>query len=105
MEEDFVSALLRNSGNSPEQQSKGSPSADKSCVSNSYQNLRSPEVSGMWDSTLDISVMHGTSSTQTSEPRWMHDTEYALIAYSIYGCILLVLACIVTALLVVFGKN
>jgi hypothetical protein len=37
------------------------------------------------------------------QPRWMHDTEYAVIAYSIYGCILLILACIVTTLLVVFG--
>ena len=39
------------------------------------------------------------------QPRWLEDTEYAVISYSIYGCILLVLACVVTALLVVFGNS
>ncbi|XP_052722062.1 uncharacterized protein LOC128192965 [Crassostrea angulata] len=103
MEEDFVTKLLRNSGNSaPDQQNRGA-SGNTSAIG-PYQNLRVPEVSGLWDSTIDLSRSHDATTTKTAQPRWMEDTEYAVMAYSIYGCILLVLACVVTALLVVYGN-
>lgn len=66
MEEDFVTKLLRNSGNSaPDQQNRGA-SGNTSAIG-PYQNLRVPEVSGLWDSTIDLSRSHDATTTKTAQ--------------------------------------
>nr|XP_022327786.1 uncharacterized protein LOC111127073 [Crassostrea virginica] len=105
MEEDFVTKLLRNSGNPGPEQGNYKAASGNPPPPLPYHALRVPEVSGLWDSNADITVTYDTAATKGAQPRWLEDTEYAVISYSIYGCILLVLACVVTALLVVFGNS
>lgn len=64
MEEDFVTKLLRNSGNSaPDQQNRGA--SGNTSATGPYQNLRVPEVSGLWDSTIDLSRTHDATTAKT----------------------------------------
>lgn len=66
MEEDFVTKLLRNSGNSaPDQQNRGA--SGNTSATGPYQNLRVPEVSGLWDSTIDLSRSHDATTTKTAQ--------------------------------------
>lgn len=66
MEEDFVTKLLRNSGNSaPDQQNRGA--SGNTSATGPYQNLRVPEVSGLWDSTIDLSRTHDATTTKTAQ--------------------------------------
>lgn len=66
MEEDFVTKLLRNSGNSvPGQQNRGA--SGSTSATGPYQNLRVPEVSGLWDSTIDLSRTYDATTTKTAQ--------------------------------------
>lgn len=67
MEEDFVTKLLRNSGNPEPEQGNYKAASGNPPPPLPYHALRVPEVSGLWDSNADITVTYDTAATKGAQ--------------------------------------
>ena len=67
MEEDFVTKLLRNSGNPGPEQGNYKAASGNPPPPLPYHALRVPEVSGLWDSNADLTVTYDTATTKGAQ--------------------------------------